>query len=305
MPQSRGDEQTAALVAVAGATGALGSLICDVLLRRGALVRALVRDPASSAAARLAAAGVELVRADAVQAESLRPALAGVGCVVSTLTSFPREDAIGAVDRDGNLALVDAAGEAGVARFVFISFKPVPLDFPLQRAKRAVEERLAHARLDAVVLRPGKFMDVWFSRICGFDVGARRATLFGAADAPVTWIAAADVAEIAALATLGRGLRAGTVELGGPQALSQREVVAIFEEATGSAWQTETLPVLELERMHTAGETDVVRSLGALMLESHLGEVTDPGSFRDVFPVRLTTVREWAVAYVEAGRGGA
>ena len=256
-----------------------------------------MREPASPAAQLLARAGAELVRVDLTDAGGLSAALHDVGCVVSTVTCFPRADAIDTVDHDGNLALADAAENAGAGRFVFVSFKPVPFDFPLQRAKRAVEEHLARTQLEHVVLRPGKFMDVWFSPLCGFDVAAHRATLFGDATAPVTWIAAADVAEIAARAALGEGPRVGTIELGGPEALSQRDVVAIFEEVTGAAWQTETLPVPELERMRTEGETGVVRSLGALMLESHLGATTDPDSFLRSFPLRLTTVREFAAGY--------
>lgn len=281
-------------IAVAGATGALGSQICHALLARGTTVRALVRDPNSAAAQLLTNAGAELAHADLTDAVSLPAALAGAGCVVSTATCFPHEDRIGAVDRDGNLALVDAAECAGVAHFVFVSFKPVALDFPLQRAKRAVEERLVRARLDAVVLRPGKFMDVWFSPQCGFDASARHATLFGEATAPVSWIAVADVAEIAARAATGEGVHAGTVELGGPEPLSQREVVEIYEAMCGAPWTTETLLATELERMRREGENDVIRSLGALMLEAHLGSTTDPASFHDAFPLRLTTVREFA-----------
>lgn len=284
-------------VAVAGAAGALGSKICHALLARGATVRALVRDPAAGSARALADVGVELVRADITEPGSLAPAVEGVACIVSTTTCFPRHDSIEAVDRDGNVALVDAAEVAGTPRFVFVSFKPVPLDFPLQRAKRAVEARLEQAGLDAVVLRPGKFMDVWFSPLCGFDVSIHRATLFGDATAPVTWIAAADVAEMAARAANGEGPRAGTFELGGPEPLSQREVVAIYEKASGAAWVTETLPVTELERMHRHGESALIRSLGALMLETHLGSTTDPASFHEAFPLRLTTVREFAGGY--------
>ena len=288
-------------VVVAGATGALGSKICLALLRRRTAVRALVRDPASPGARALAEAGAELVQADLTEPGSLAPPLRGARCVVSSATCFPRDDAIDAVDRDGNLALVDAAEGAGATRFVFISFKPVALDFPLQHAKRAVEERLAHARLDAVVLRPGKFMDVWFSPLCGFDASARRATLYGDATAPVTWIAAADVAEIAARAASGDGPRAGIIELGGPEPLSQRDVVAIYEAAGGSAWVTETLPLADLRRMHQEGESALIRSLGALMLEAHLGSTTDPASFHDAFPIRLTTVREFADGYSPSG----
>ena len=286
----------APLIAVAGATGALGSRVCGELLARGARVRALARDPDAAAARELAALGSDVARADVTDPPSLAAAFEGVACVVSTATCFPHRDEIDAVDRDGNVALVGAAEGEGAARFVFVSFKPVPLDFPLQRAKRAVEARLAEAALDAVVLRPGKFMDVWFSPLCGFDRAARRATLFGAGTAPVSWIAAADVAAIAARSALGEGPRDGIVELGGPEALSQQDVAAVFAEVDGAPWHTETLPLPELERMHRNGESDLVRSLGALMLEAHLGSTTDPASWRAAFPGPATTVREYAAA---------
>lgn len=285
-------------IAVAGATGALGSRICAALVAGGADVRALVRDPATPAARRLADSGVEVTAADLTI--GVPPGgLDGVVSVVSTVTSFPRSNAIDAVDRDANLRLVDACEAAGVGRFVFVSFKPIALDFPLQQAKRAVEARLRQSTLDAVVLRPGKFMDVWFSPLCGFEPTARRATLFGEANAPVTWIAVRDVARIAAQAALGHG--EGTIELGGPEALSQRDVVALYEELSGATWERKTLTVAELERMHREGEDDLVRSLGALMLEAHLGATTDPLSFAPVFPGRLTTVREFAAGYSPSG----
>jgi len=64
-------------VAVAGATGALGSKICHALLARGAAVRALVRDDAAGSARALADAGAELVWADITERRSLEPAVEG------------------------------------------------------------------------------------------------------------------------------------------------------------------------------------------------------------------------------------
>ena len=285
---------------MAGATGALGSQICEALVAAGASVRALARDAAGSRADGLRALGVEVVEADVTEQASLAAAIAGAGTVVSTVTCFPRADEIGPVDGAGNRSLVEAAEAAGASRFVFVSFKPVPLDFPLQDAKRSVEQRLEESPLEHVVLRPGKIMDVWFSPICGFDLTARRATIFGSGEAPVSWIAARDLARIAAAAALDGPPGGSTIELGGPEALSQREVVEIFESATGGSWATETMEAHELEAIHREGETAVVRSLGALMLEAHHGAVTDPRSFADRFPFPLTTVRAFATAAAQA-----
>jgi uncharacterized protein YbjT (DUF2867 family) len=284
-------------IAVAGATGALGRRIVASLLSRGAAVRALVRDPAAGAVPALA--GAELAAADVTAPAGLSGALAGARCVVSTVTCFPRpgaEHLLGEVDRDGNLALADAAAAAGVERFVFVSFKPVPLDFPLQRAKRAVEERLVRGDLEAVVLRPGKLMDIWFSPLCGFDVPNARATIFGDGSRGVTWIAAQDVAEIAARSALGEGPRAGTLELGGPEALSQRDAVRVYEQVTGRRWQLDSIPAPELEQRLAAPRDDFDASLAAVMLEAHIGATSPMDQVLRMFPHRPTTVAEYAEA---------
>jgi uncharacterized protein YbjT (DUF2867 family) len=298
---ARQHRSTVETVVVAGATGGLGSRIAAKLAVRGIAVRALVR-PATTGPTvdRLESAGIEVRRADLEDPTTLPDALAGASCVVSTATSFPgdrRDDAIARVDEAGTIALVDAADASGaVTRFVFVSFKPVPDDFPLQRAKRAVERRLAAAALDAVVLRPGKFMDIWFSPLCGFDVAAAKATIFGTGDRPVTWIAAQDVAEIAARAALGEGPARGTFELGGPQALSQLEVVERFEATTGRRFTLDALPQHQLESRLAGASHPVDRSLFALMLEAARGAITPVGTTLEAFPVELTTVSEFAAA---------
>jgi uncharacterized protein YbjT (DUF2867 family) len=295
-------------VLVVGATGALGSQVCSQLRGRGATVHALVRRGASAATlARLGAMGVEVVAGDLEDPGSLPHALEGVACVVSTATAFPRDqrpDALALVDEAGTIALVDAAEAAAVPRFVFVSFRPVALDFPLQRAKRAVELRLEQARLDEVVLRPGKFMDIWFSPLCGFDAAARRATLFGSGTSPLTWIAARDVAQIAARSALGEGPDRGVVELGGPEGLSQREAVARFERALGARFELEEISVQELERQRAAATHPVEESLAALMLETDLGAVTDPAPMLAAFPLEPTTVTAFAERVGVGLRGG-
>ena len=137
--------------------------------------------------------------------------------------------------------------------------------------------------MDAVVLRAGKFMDIWFSPLVGFDAAARRATIFGDGTAPVSWIARADVAVEAAEAALGR--RNGTYVLGGPEALSQREVVAVYEELTGEAWTLDELPAAALERQLESADA-LESSLAGVMLEAHVGCVAPA--------VGTTTVREFA-----------
>jgi uncharacterized protein YbjT (DUF2867 family) len=280
-------------VVVAGATGELGSQICGRLRERGAFVRALARGGAPRTP------GVDVVRADLEAPDTLVAAVTAADVVVSTATAFPRDprtDAIERVDRDGTIALIDAADAAGVRRFVFVSFRPVRRTFPLQDAKRAVEQRLLAASLEPVVLRPGKLMDIWFSPLCGFDAEAGRAQLFGTGEAPVTWIAAADVAELACRAALAPERPPELLELGGPEALSQRDVISIYERLARRRFVVEAVSRTELERRHRMSRDPTAVSLAAVMLEADDGAVTEMGPVLALFPLRLTTVAEFAAA---------
>src|SRR4051794_35291291 len=147
------------MILVAGATGELGGAVVRRLAEGGATVRCLVRGDSPIA-------GAELARGDLRDPDSLHDACDGVRCVVSTVTAMARALAgervsIDAVDRDGVLALVDAAEAAGVERFVTTSYAGVHagLGHPLERAKLAVEQRLARSPMRTVAVRPDAFQE--------------------------------------------------------------------------------------------------------------------------------------------------
>jgi len=274
-------------VFIVGATGMLGGRVGSLLAARGDEVRGLVR-PTASAGAReaLATAGIVAVEGDLEQPATLPAALVGTDVVVSTASSFPvdpRPDAIARVDRDGQLALVDAAEAAGVRRLVYVSFPPYDVAFPFQDAKRAVEARLRSARLEHVILQPGKFMDVWFSPPLGFDVAAGHVRLYGDGTAPTAWVAVDDVAEVAAQAVASTAAAGRTFPFGGPEALSQREVVALFEAALGRAFTTEEMPVEAIRGMHEHGSTPTEQSLGGILLGATVEDRIDGSETRAAF----------------------
>ena len=129
------------MILVAGATGILGGEICRRLAAAGEGVRALVRPTANpDAVARLRAVGAELAEGELRDRASLDAACRGVSAVVSTATTTlsrqPGDD-ITVTDRDGQLALVEAARAAGVGRFVYVSYSgQLGGDDPLTRWRR-------------------------------------------------------------------------------------------------------------------------------------------------------------------------
>jgi uncharacterized protein YbjT (DUF2867 family) len=296
-------------ILVVGATGVLGLRICEVLAGEGRRVRALVRPTSSRARTGLLdELGAELVEGDLERPETLTAAVRGTAAVVTTASSFPvdpRPDAVEHVDRAGTIALVDAAAAAGVGSFIHISFRPVEHDFPFQRAKRAVEQHLAASGLDYTILRPGSFMQVWFSPMLGFDVAAGTVRVYGHGTAPLSWISSDDVADFVRWALEAEVARNAVVEIGGPQALSQLDVIAIYEEIAGRALERSTIPLEELEAQLAGATTPVARSLAGVMLSVAQGGVTDMRDLVTSTGIRLTSVRELAERSLSGVTAGA
>lgn len=106
-------------VLVTGATGAQGGAVVDALLAAGRPVRALVRNPDSAAARRLAERGVELRQGSFEDSEAVAAAVRGANGVFS-MQLPPRPDAPDSEQRAARI-LVDSAVAAGVRAFVHTS----------------------------------------------------------------------------------------------------------------------------------------------------------------------------------------
>ncbi|KAJ7105055.1 hypothetical protein C8R43DRAFT_1166025 [Mycena crocata] len=106
------------IVSVFGATGTQGSAVVDRLLKDGTFTpRAITRDPQSEASSKLKARGVEVVKGDAEDKESLVNAIWGSEAVFA-MTNVVMPPAT-QVTQGKNM--VDAAKEVGVKFFIFTS----------------------------------------------------------------------------------------------------------------------------------------------------------------------------------------
>jgi NADH dehydrogenase len=220
--------------------------------------------------------------------------------VISTVTSTTSRgegDTIESVDRDGQLALVDAALEAGVKRFVFVSFPGFAVEFPLQTAKRTVEDRIRSSGLEYTILRPTSFQEVWLGPRLGFDPLNGQVQVFGSGEEKVSWISARDVARFAVEALGSPAARDAVIDLGGPVALSYLEVVRIFEEETGRACTVTHVPEEALEAQRISADDSLQASFAALMLgTAREGQAIDMEPVLRDFPLTLTSVRDYARA---------
>jgi NADH dehydrogenase len=281
-----------------GATGVLGGAIACQLRAAGQAVRALVRKTADPARRReLSGWGAELVAADLKDESSLGALCADIGVVVSTASStLSRQvgDCIETVDGQGQLNLVEAAEAAGVRHFVFISVVPVGPDHPIQRAKRAVEEKLRRSRMSWTILRPINFIESWLSSALGFNPAQGHARVLGDGNQPTSWVSLHDVARFAVAATSCSQLERKTVLLGGPDALSYHQVLQIFGELGAPSVELEYVSEAALTARLASAGTALEETYAALMLSTARGLTADTALALELLPGRLRTVREYA-----------
>lgn len=294
------------MILVVGATGLLGSEICRRLRARHLEVRGLVR-PGSAGAGALRAMGVEIIPGDLRVRADVESACRDVSAVITTATAMGSKDkslSIRAIDRDGQLQLVDVAKASGVKQYVYVSVTPnLRTSAPLVRYKREVEGAVRASGMRWTILQPSVFMEVWLSSMLGWDIAGGKATIFGAGTAPMSWISVGDVAEYAMRSLDDPRLADRDVPLGGPAALSPNEVVATFEQVSGRKFSAKHVPgsVLRLLSPVVAMLNEGVASGMSMGAQSTTGDVIDSPLQREV-ALPLLTVREYAVRVHEGGQ---
>jgi uncharacterized protein YbjT (DUF2867 family) len=289
------------MILVVGATGQVGGQVCADLTKAGKSVRALVRSTSDPTKVEmLRSKGLALARGDLKERSSLDAACSGVATVVSTVSSTLSHqpgDSIETVDRDGELSLIEAAKAAGVQRFVFVSFYPFAEDFPLNRAKRAVEERLKGSGLEYTILWPSFFSEVWLSPALGFDAANAKARIYGLGQNKIHWVSYLDVAAVVAACVDNVAAGNKTIQLGGPEQLSPLEVVKIFEDLTHRKFAIEHVREEDLSAQKAAATDSLSASFASLMLIYTRGDAVDMTECRNLFPSivgRLASVRDYA-----------
>src|SRR5262249_10248891 len=143
---------------VLGATGGQGGAVASALMRAGRPVRALVRDPASSSARKLAAAGAELVAGQFTDRDALAAAMGGAAAAFALTTPF--ESGPSAEVAQGN-AIIETAVAARLPHLVFSSVAEATAHtgIPHFESKAQVEQALAVSGLAHTVVAPTYFYD--------------------------------------------------------------------------------------------------------------------------------------------------
>jgi uncharacterized protein YbjT (DUF2867 family) len=190
------------------------------------------------------------VHGDLRHRASLDTALEGVETVVSTANSAMRggADSLQSVDLEGNRNLIEAAREAGVEHFAFVSLLGADPNHPapFMQAKGQSESALRESGMGHTILAPTAFMEFWPVMVVGMPVlQGQTVTLVGEGRRRHSFVSNRDVAAFAVAAVDNPAARNQHLAFGGPEALTWREVVATYERVLETSIPVEYVAIGE------------------------------------------------------------
>jgi uncharacterized protein YbjT (DUF2867 family) len=232
------------VILVVGATGDLGGIVTRKLLTQGQPIRILVREQSNYQP--LADAGAQVVLGDLKRRDSLDAACQGVDTIITTANSAARggEDTVQTVDLEGNRHLIDAAKTAGVHQFIFVSMLPADPNSPVpfNQAKGKTEVYLRESGVPYTILAPNGYMEMMFGAVVGMPAMiGQPVTIVGTGRRRHSFISVGDVAGFICAAIGNSAATNQRVVLGGPQALSFRDAIAIYERVLGHQIQVNSV----------------------------------------------------------------
>jgi uncharacterized protein YbjT (DUF2867 family) len=137
-------------------------------------------------------------------------------------------------------------------------------------------------------------MEIWLSPHLGFDFANAKATIYGSGQTKTSYISLHNVAEFAVESLSNPAARNAVLELGGPEAPAQLEVVRIFEEIAGRAFEKQFVTEEALQARRTAASNPVEQTFADLTLAAARGDKIEMREMFQKFSVRPQSVREYA-----------
>jgi len=231
-------------ILVTGVTGNQGGAAFRHLRQRGFGLRALVRNPDRPEVRALEGHGVEVLRGDFDDAQSMERALDGADGAYSV------QDWQGGPDvevRQG-IAFAEAANRQEVGHFVYSSVAEADQNtgIPHFESKGRIEQRIQAIGMPYTIFRPVFFMENWFMMRDGIDSGAIMQPL--KPETRLQMVAVDDIGAFVALAFEHPGHWHNRVfELAGDE-LSMAEIADAFSRVSGRDVRYQQVPWDQFEQ---------------------------------------------------------
>lgn len=228
-------------VLVIGATGDVGSEAAKAAVACGHKVFALVRPSSDKNKLGAAQQHIAFLEGDMLDRASLDRAVAGKDAVIISIRLTPGEMRKNRTYRDveqhGVENIVAAAHNSIVRKIVFVSAAAVGPDCvsDMFQAKYAAEEAIRGSGIDYTIFRPsGMFKDFDFFHIPSvLKLGATNRWPYGPVDVHMNPLSHIDLAQCMVLALDNPRASRLTLEIGGPDCITQGDLLNIIARIAG------------------------------------------------------------------------
>ncbi|MFD9113807.1 NAD(P)H-binding protein [Streptomyces bottropensis] len=273
------------MILVTGATGTIGSEVVRQLAARGEKVRAMTRDPAKARVP----AGVEVVRGDFLDPESVDAALAGAAAVFLVAV-------LGPADSGRDAQLVERARTVGVRRIVKLSSIGTgdPDYGPFGTWHLPGEEALRAGGSEWTILRPSSFASNTLGWAEAVRVGRPVPDMTGAGRQGV--VDPRDVSEAAVEALTTSRHSGRTYTLTGPEAITVSDQAAEVAAVVGRPVETLDLSPDQIREQLAASGMDataVESVLGGILFARDGGNAHVTDDVREALGRPARSYREW------------
>src|SRR6266516_1152643 len=255
-------------VLITGATGLLGGHLLQALQQRGEQIRTLVLP--SENAEKLTAQGVEVIRGDVTDANTLASAVKDIEIIIHLAGMMGVDRPLAdyrLVNVTGSENLYRAAQSAGVRRFVHTSshtvyglghgrflteqdaLRPDPDPYSITKAEgdRLMRRLMLNSAVETVIIRPGTFFGpgdrLHFGRIAQ-RMKNGKGVMIGRGDNALPFCYVTDVVQGFLLAAYHKSAPGSVYNISNDRPLTQKELFNAIADAVGGKHPTRPLPYL-------------------------------------------------------------
>ncbi|NKQ26917.1 SDR family oxidoreductase [Streptomyces galbus] len=265
-------------IVVTGATGQLGRLTVEALLRRGTPAADIIATGRDIAGIKdLADRGITVRRADFADTDGLAEAFAGADRLLLISASVPVGERVA-----NHRRVIDAAASAGVSLVAYTSTTHADTATTVIGAThRETEEYLRGSGIPSVLLRNGWYLENYTSQLP--QILQNGAVAGAAGEGRISAASRADYAEAAAVVLTAEGHTGAVYELGGDESFPLAELAAAISAAAGKQVTYADLPVADFARVLAAAglPAELAEVLADADRGMNRGEMyTDSGALR-------------------------
>lgn len=285
-------------IVVTGATGQLGRLTVEALLRRGIPAADIIATGRDIAGIKdLADRGITVRRGDFADTDGLAEAFAGADRLLLISASVPVGERVA-----NHRRVIDAAASAGVSLVAYTSTTHADTATTVIGATHSETEAYLRDRgIPSVLLRNGWYLENYTSQLP--QILQNGAVVGAAGEGRISAASRADYAEAAAVVLTTEGHTGAVYELGGDESFTLTELAAAISAAAGKQVTYADLPVADFAQVLDAAglPAELAEVLADADRGMNRGEMyTDSGDLRRLIgrpPVTLAEALAAALHY--------